>query len=133
MRKVPEYRKQLARKLRHESTESEQLLWQLLRNNQLDNLKFRRQRPLARYIADFCCDHLKLIIELDGKGHQEEDQQSYDHERDHYLSTHGYTTLRLPSSLVIYNPQQALTQIRQTAKELQTQRNPNNKDPKNPT
>ena len=61
----------LARKLRKEQTNAEQLLWQLLRNRQFCGLKFRRQYPLAPYVLDFYCDEERLGIELEGGQHNE--------------------------------------------------------------
>ncbi|PIQ21436.1 MAG: hypothetical protein COW65_09170 [Cytophagales bacterium CG18_big_fil_WC_8_21_14_2_50_42_9] len=43
------------------------MLWQLLRNKQVNNFKFRRQHPLGNYIADFYCHEAKVVIELDGE------------------------------------------------------------------
>lgn len=59
----------VARKLRREQTPAEAKLWSLLRNRQLEGLKFRRQHPIGRYVADFCCEELSLVIELDGGQH----------------------------------------------------------------
>ena len=61
----------LARKLRKEQTNAEQLLWSLLRNRQFCGLKFRRQYPLAPYVLDFYCDEERLGIELEGGQHNE--------------------------------------------------------------
>ena len=58
-----------ARRLRREQTPAEAKLWSALRNPQLDGLKFRRQHPIGRYVADFCCEELSLIVELDGGQH----------------------------------------------------------------
>ena len=64
-----------ARALRRESTPAERKLWQKLRNHQLNGLKFRRQVPLGRYIADFYCATAQLVIELDGISHIELDEE----------------------------------------------------------
>lgn len=59
--------KQNARKLRNEGTKSEACLWKyVLRAGNLNGFKFRRQRPVLNYIADFMCPELMLIIEVDG-------------------------------------------------------------------
>lgn len=54
----PKYLIDLARKGRVDQTDAEEFLWELLRNRQLSGLKFRRQHPIRRYIADFFCDEL---------------------------------------------------------------------------
>ena len=61
----------IARKLRQSSTKEERVLWQLLRNRQFKNLKFKRQFPIGKYVVDFVCEEIKLILELDGGQHNE--------------------------------------------------------------
>ena len=63
----------VARKLRRQSTDAEQLLWSHLRSRQLEQAKWVRQYPIGPHIADFACRALKLVIELDG-GHVIRDQ-----------------------------------------------------------
>ena len=65
----------LARKLRREQTSAEAKLWSVLRNRQLEGLKFRRQHPIGAYVADFCCEEIGLIIELDGGQHASQVQR----------------------------------------------------------
>ena len=84
--------RQRARKLRNSATDAERHLWQHLRLKQLDSFKFRRQVPIAGYIADFLCHELKLIVELDGGQHNE--QSAYDKQRSLALETEGYRVLR---------------------------------------
>jgi len=61
--------KQLARKLRNDSTLGEILLWKELNNKQFYSYDFHRQKPLLNYIADFYCYELALVIEIDGRYH----------------------------------------------------------------
>ena len=58
-----------ARTLRHNMTEAERRLWQILRSHQMTGYKFRRQVPIGRYIADFVCHEARLIVEIDGGQH----------------------------------------------------------------
>lgn len=81
-----------ARELRNEATEAERCLWQRLRLKQLAGFKFRRQVPIAGYIADFLCREAKLIVELDGGQHL--DQIAYDERRTGTLQANGYRVLR---------------------------------------
>lgn len=60
-----------SRCLRRDMTDVEQRLWQKMRGRQIGEFKFRRQHPIGRYIVDFVCLELKLIIELDGSQHVE--------------------------------------------------------------
>lgn len=55
-----------ARDLRNNATDAERAPWRALRGRQIDGYRFRRQVPIAGYIADFACPQLKLIVELDG-------------------------------------------------------------------
>ena len=61
--------KPLARKLRNNSTVSEVLLWNGLKNKQMKGYDFHRQKPLFQYIVDFFCNELLLAIEIDGVSH----------------------------------------------------------------
>ena len=56
-----------AKQMRKDPTHEEYVMWEELRNIKLSNYKVRRQHSLNRYIADFYCHELNLIIELDGK------------------------------------------------------------------
>ncbi len=84
-----------ARVLRREMTETERKLWTGLRSEQL-GVKFRRQHPLGNYIADFACLDPKLIIELDGSQHLQ--QQSYDATRTAFFRSQGFAVLRFASN-----------------------------------
>lgn len=85
-----------ARELRQTQTSPEAKLWDLLRNRQLENYKWKRQVPIGRYYADFCCPASKLIIELDGSSHA--DREEYDAIRDASLKSEGWRTLRIANS-----------------------------------
>lgn len=74
-----------ARALRLTSTEAEELLWQELRDRKLNGLKFRRQHPIDKWIADFYCHEKKLVIELDGSVHNEKEIAEYDARREKEL------------------------------------------------
>ncbi len=84
----------LARNLRKQSTKQEELLWNLLRNRQFSNLKFRRQYPIGKYIVDFVCIKKKIIIELDGGQHNFNKNIEYDNERTQFLENLGYKVIR---------------------------------------
>ncbi|HLO17330.1 MAG TPA: DUF559 domain-containing protein, partial [Anaerolineales bacterium] len=77
--------------LRKEPTSAEAKLWSRIRNDQL-GVTFRRQHAIGNYITDFCAPREKLIIELDGSQHLE--QQEYDDARTKYLEARGYKVLR---------------------------------------
>ncbi|MCL2525410.1 MAG: endonuclease domain-containing protein [Betaproteobacteria bacterium] len=81
-----------ARQLRNAATDAERHLWRFLRARQLGGVRFRRQVPIAGYIADFVCPELKLVIELDGGQHLE--QSAYDDRRTRALEQLGYRVVR---------------------------------------
>ena len=89
-----------ARNLRRNPTEAEKRLWSALRGLKLPGSHFRRQVPIGRYIADFCCHDLKLIIEVDGGQHNE---SAEDVVRTEWLESQGYTVLRFWNNEVLEN------------------------------
>ena len=101
-----------AKTLRTNQTEAEQRLWYHLRAHRFMGLKFKRQKPMGRYIVDFVCMERQLIIELDGGQHAE--QMAYDQHRDAWLRSQGYTVLRFWNNEVMHQLEDVLEQIRNT-------------------
>jgi very-short-patch-repair endonuclease len=81
-----------ARALRSAATDAERHLWRYLRRENLVGFKFRRQYPIARYIADFACIPARLVIELDGGQHIESSR--YDAMRTRELEAEGFRVIR---------------------------------------
>ncbi|MCF7965400.1 endonuclease domain-containing protein [Methylobacter sp. Wu8] len=102
--------KELARSLRRNQTDAEQVMWGRLRNRQMLGCKFRRQQVIGSYIADFLCMEPKIIIELDGSQHWE--QQEYDEQRSRYLQSVGYRVLRFWNNEVLQETEAVLEAIR---------------------
>ncbi len=67
-----------ANMLRKNMTAAETKLWEHLKEKRMLNLRFRAQHPIDRFIADFYCHPLKLIIEVDGDIHKSNEQKKYD-------------------------------------------------------
>ena len=88
-----------AAELRREPTEAETRLWANLRAHKLAGIGFRRQHAIGPYIVDFCAPRAKVIIELDGSQHL--DQQEYDAARTRFLENRGYKVLRFWNSEVM--------------------------------
>ena len=101
-----------AKTLRTNQTEAEQRLWYHLRAHRFMGLKFKRQKPMGRYIVDLVCMERQLIIELDGGQHAE--QVAYDQHRDAWLRSQGYTVLRFWNNEVMQQLEDVLEQIRCT-------------------
>ena len=105
-----------AKSLRARQTHTEQRLWYHLRAHRFFGLKFKRQVPLGPYIVDFLCGRHHLIIEVDGAQHAEQGQ--YDHARDAWLESRGFTVLRFWNHDVLQDTDSVLERIRQVVVEL---------------
>jgi len=103
-----------ARRLRQQLTVAETILWQALRGRQLGGLKFRCQHPVGRFIVDFYCPSSKLVIEVDGDIHNQ--QQEYDQVRTEQLQAFGYTVLRFTNDEVIQDLSSVLSRIESSSK-----------------
>ena len=88
---------------------AEAKLWKHLRAHQMEDVHFRNQHAIGNYIVDFCAPRKKLIIELDGSQHLE--QQDYDEERTKYLETRGYRVLRFWNNDVMQDIETVLKAI----------------------
>ena len=92
----------LSQKLRNNSTKEEIILWQHIKQKQL-GVKFRRQQPIGKFIADFVCFEKKIIIEIDGGQHNEDINLSKDQIRDEFFKQNGYKVLRFWNSEINNN------------------------------
>ncbi|HLA26492.1 MAG TPA: endonuclease domain-containing protein [Syntrophales bacterium] len=101
----------LGKALRKRPTDAEQLLWRHLRMKQMEGLKFRRQQPIDNYIVDFVCFDNRIIIEVDGGQHADENNK--DRERDSYLQQFGFRVLRFWNNEVLQNTSEVLEIIRE--------------------
>ena len=85
-----------ARKLRRDATKQERHLWyDFLRRYPV---RFQRQKAIGNYIVDFYCHSAKLIVELDGSQHYEDDAKAYDQERARFLEHQGLKVLRFANT-----------------------------------
>ena len=100
----------LARALRNNATAAERVLWQQLRMLKSEGRHFRRQVPIAGYIADFACHDAKLVIELDGGQHGT--AIAYDQQRKTVLERHGYKVLRFWNNEIFESLEGVVDRIR---------------------
>jgi very-short-patch-repair endonuclease len=105
---------QAAIDLRHNTTDEEKLLWERLRNRRFENLKFRRQEAVGKFVADFICYERKILIELDGSHHME--QKERDAERDSWFSGQGYKVIRFWNHEVAADIEGVLERIKEHLK-----------------
>ena len=124
-----------ARKLRANQTPAEEIFWQIVRNRKLGGMKFRRQHQINRYIVDFYCVELGLIIELDGDIHDTREQLTKDSKRDKYLTSIGNTIIRIPNQRIFDYIQAVLEELMDWALKntLPTENYPSLEDTSSPT
>ena len=100
-----------ARRLRRVSTDTERMMWRVLRDRQL-GVKFRRQHPIGPYIVDFFCEDSCLVIEIDGGQHGPE----VDKVRTEYLQSNGIHVMRFWNNEVRENMEGVVTTIQERLK-----------------
>lgn len=100
-----------AKSLRLAQTPLETRLWLALRARRFQGVKFRRQKVIGPYIADFACRDPMLVIELDGDSHGT--TQDHDARRTAYLETQGYRVIRFTNAEVMGNLEGVLEVIAQ--------------------
>jgi very-short-patch-repair endonuclease len=108
--------KPLARELRTNPTPAEDRLWQALRRKHVGGLRFRRQHVFERFIVDFYCPAARLVIEVDGDIHDQ--QQAYDALRTEFLESLGLRVLRFRNEDVFANLNGVLECIGETIQEF---------------
>ncbi|MGY3031520.1 very-short-patch-repair endonuclease [Bradyrhizobium sp. USDA 4354] len=91
-------RRAAAKRLRANTTPHERMLWRALKDLPMDGSHFRRQAPIGPYVVDFFCPAKRLIIELDGGHHNEDDTAARDLERQRWLENEGYRVIRFWNS-----------------------------------
>ena len=93
--------KQASRDLRNHMTEAEKLLWSRIRNKQILDLQFYRQKPILNYIVDFYCPAANLVIECDGSQHFTNEGLEADRVRDEALAQLGLKVFRFDNGQVM--------------------------------
>ncbi|WP_245181081.1 endonuclease domain-containing protein [Flavobacterium sp. XN-5] len=107
----------MAQYLRERATAAEVYLWERLKLNQFQGLKFRRQHPIGIYIVDFYCHQKKLIIEVDGEYHGDLEQVQKDTERTDFLNFQGLHVIRFSNEKVLTEIDSVLEEIGECCKE----------------
>jgi len=105
------YLTKFARDLRNNCTPSEACLWQYLKGRYDGIYDFHRQKPLDRFIADFICIKLQLVIELDGSIHDSAEAQEKDRVKEEKLNQLGINVLRFRNEEVMENTSMVLDTI----------------------
>jgi very-short-patch-repair endonuclease len=102
-----------ARALRESSTDAERRLWSRLRDRRLDGYKFRRQHPVPPFIVDFVCVEARLIVELDGGQHFDEEGCAADERRTSFLAARALHVLRFSNRELLAEMDAVLSVIRE--------------------
>ena len=105
--------KELRKELRNNPTKAESFLWRALKKSQLEGRKFRRQQSIENYIVDFYCPKEKLIVELDGKVHENAINNNYDFKRTERLEELGLKVIRFSNEEVFENLSLVLEAIKE--------------------
>ncbi|BAY84884.1 hypothetical protein NIES267_43820 [Calothrix parasitica NIES-267] len=106
------------RKLRQDIVKAEKIIWNRIRNRQIEDCKFRRQYSVDKFVIDFYNPILKLAIEIDGESHFQEGAAEYDKERQIYIESLGITFVRFTNNDVYENLDGVLESIAMKVREL---------------
>ncbi len=110
----------LRKTLRAEMTKGERVLWSRIKNSQLNGWKFRRQCGIGRFVVDFYCPQLKLVVEIDGSTHNEGEVFEKDRARQKFLESLGLTVKRYNGERVFYELDEVLDDLYRTCESLAT-------------
>jgi very-short-patch-repair endonuclease len=118
--------KEYARHLRNNSTNAEIKLWMQLKGKQMHGYDFHRQKPIGNYIADFFCNKLRLVIEIDGSTHDFDEVQQKDRNKQDFLNKLGITVLRFTNKEVMTSVFQVVQTIEDYISEFEKENKINN-------
>ena len=108
---------QYAEALRKNMTAAEKIIWERLCKNQL-GVRIRRQHPVWKFIADFYCHELKLVIEIDGGIHLSSENKEYDISRNITLNELGMEIIRFTNDQAINETEKVIGEIKRTIETL---------------
>lgn len=100
-----------AKQMRNNMTYSERRLWERLSNNKL-NVRFKPQHPLFLFIVDFYCHKAKLVIEVDGDVHFNDEKQTKDTERSQQIEALGIMIMRFTNEEIFKDLNSVVGKIR---------------------
>lgn len=109
--------KQFSRNLRNNSTLAEVLLWNELKAGKMHGYKFNRQKPLGKFVVDFYCKKLNLVIEIDGISHNVKEDD--DKKRQNELEQLGLKFLRYTDDQIKSDMEKVLIEIKEFIKEFE--------------
>jgi very-short-patch-repair endonuclease len=107
----------LAKYFRQHMTIGEKCLWNMVRKNQVNGLRFRRQQVIHGFIADFYCNQISLVVEVDGGIHEQ--QKDYDKLRTQIINQHGIEVVRFTNEEVVNKSDWVLEKLNEIAGNIQ--------------
>lgn len=93
---------------------AERVLWSRLRGKQLLGVPFYRQKPIGNYVVDFFAPRARLVVEVDGSQHFDEQHLTSDRRRDAYLAKLGLQVLRMDNQQVLRDTEAVVEVILRT-------------------
>jgi very-short-patch-repair endonuclease len=112
--KIKNEKLELAKSMRRSMTIGERCFWSMVRNEKVLGLHFRRQQLLHGFIADFFCNNLNLVVEIDGGIHEQ--QKNYDELRTQIINRHGIKVIRFTNEEVVNKSDWVLAKIKEYVK-----------------
>jgi very-short-patch-repair endonuclease len=104
---------EIAKSLRKRMTSAEKVLWQILKAKKIVGMKFRRQHPIAWYIADFYCHEIRLVIEIDGPIHECRERKEQDEGRTGIMNQYDIIVIRFTNDDVLNRPGRVIRRIKE--------------------
>jgi very-short-patch-repair endonuclease len=107
-----------ARRLRGNMTDYEKLLWEKLKGKQICGIRFRRQHPIDIFIADFYCHDVRLVVEIDGEIHNQ--QEEYDIGRTSEMERYNIKVIRFKNFEIETDIKKVVLEIENIVSQLLT-------------
>lgn len=109
IQKIDGEKLRLAKYFRRNMTYAERCFWNIVRSNQVNGLRFRRQQVIHSFIADFYCNQIGLVVEIDGGVHER--QKDYDGLRDAIIGAYGIRVMRFSNEVVLQHTERVKERI----------------------
>jgi very-short-patch-repair endonuclease len=104
---------EFAKRLRKRVTPAEKIIWKRLKGKNIKGVKFRRQQPIGRYVADFYCHQIRLVIEIDGLYHLRKKRTEHDKTRTDWMKRYDIKVIRFTNDEVKYHIARVIKTIRE--------------------
>ena len=89
--------------LRNNMTKAEETLWEELKKREIFRARWKRQHPIDIFVVDFYCHKYKMVIEVDGDIHLDEEVREHDDGREYDIEKLGVKILRFTNNEILGN------------------------------